>query len=312
LLLLLRRWRRRRTLRWSFRRLSSWSRGGPCRRLLCPRSRAFCRCRSRCWLLTRSCRGAICRALSRRRPICWLFIRVCHWAIRRTLIWCGPIRRLFVRPRSGLFVRTCHRPIRWTVGRAIIRLCVWRTVSGSRRPRVRLRLRVVRLSHGTISWSIRRLRRIWLRHRSVRRPVVRLYRVWLRHRPTFNRSISRLFVIRRSRSIRRIVLWLPWLHLPRLSRPIPRVVLWLPWLRLPRLTRTICNVALRALSRCAVHGLSRLWSFSHRYRSLLWRWSDLYRRRLSLYRRRGLDLPNLSHGKRLTAVALDCFLAFFK
>lgn len=259
------RWRWRRTLRWPFRRLGSWSRSGPRSRLLCPWRWTLCRRWSRRRLFTWSCRGAIRWALIRCRSIRWLFVRTRDWAIRRT----------------------------------IIRLCAWRTIIGGWRPRVRLRLRVVRLRYRTIGWTIRRLCRIWprirlicirCRHRTIRRSVVWLHRVRLGCSSTFSWSISRLFVIRSSLPVRRIVL-----RLPRL-----------------RLTRPIANVALSALGRCPVHWLSGLWSFSHRYRRLLRRWSNPHYRGLRLCGRRRLDLSNLRNGKRLATIALYRLLAFLK
>ena len=222
----------------------------------------------------------------------------------------------------------------------------WWTIIGSRRPRVRLRLRVIRLCYRAISRTIRRLSRIWpriwlihirRRNRAICRPVVWLHSIRLIRIRRRNRAVRRpvvwlhsiwlIRIRRRNRTVRRPVVWLRGVrlrHRPTLSRSISRlfvirrawpirwIILRLPLLRLPWLTWAIRNVALSTLSRGSIYWLGRLWSFSHRYRRLPRGWSNLNRRGLSLCRRRRLDLSNLRNRKWLATVALYCFLASFK
>src|ERR1700688_171944 len=145
-LLLFLRCRRRwcRTLCWPFRRPGSRSRSRSCRRRRWRRS--LCRCRSRCWLLARARHRAI------RRAIRWrLCAGLSHLAVRRTLcryrsrcwLLVGTRRGTIRRPvRWLLGARLSHLAIRWSICRPIIWLCAWRTIIGSWRPRVWLRLRV--------------------------------------------------------------------------------------------------------------------------------------------------------------------------
>ncbi len=130
------------------------------------------------------------------------FVRSRYRPIRRPFIWrSDDCCRLCIRSRY------CCRS-----RRPIVRLRAWRTIIGSRWPRVRRRLRV-RLRYRAINRPVRWLRSIrpviGRRRRTVRWPVIRLHGVRLRRRPTLSRSIPRLFIIHSRRSVPRIVLRLP-------------------------------------------------------------------------------------------------------
>jgi hypothetical protein len=136
-----------------------------------------------------------------------------------------------------------------------------------------------------------------LRSRAICRPVIWLDRTRLRCSSTLGRPIHRL----------------PRLLVVRSSRPVCGIVLWLTRLSLTRLllNRTAANGALPPLRRCSVNRLRWFRSLSHRYWRLSWRRSNSDRGHL-LCRRRWLNLSNLRDGQWLAAIALYRFLPSFE